>query len=91
VTVKRTQRYPQYTDEELWPFFTEVYKGYPFQEATERLGLDWKTMNNTLYSDDEVMYHAMDLAMAAGALIRQGELEVPDRADGLYDEYRSNV
>ena len=37
-----------------------------------------------LYSDDETFAHALDLSMVAGALIRAGDLPVPDRWDGLY-------
>jgi hypothetical protein len=86
--VKRTLREPRYTDEQLKPFFDEVFMGYPFQEATERLGMDWKTMHNTLYSDDDIMGYALDLSIAAGALIRRGDKPVPDRKDKLYEEYR---
>ena len=82
--VKRTQRYPQYTDAELAKFFAEVSMGYCFEQAAERAGMDWQTMHNTLYGDDETMAHALDLSMVAGALIRRGDLPVPDRWDGLY-------
>ena len=87
--VKRTQREPQYSDEEIKIFFAEVLKGYCFKQATENAGMDWQTMENTLYSDDETLVYAIDLSMVAGAKIRMGELPVPDRWDGLYDEYRS--
>ena len=87
--IKRTQRWPLYSDDELKPFFKEVSAGYCFEQATERAGMDWQTMHNTLYSDDETIGYAIDLSMVAGALIRRGDLPVPDRWDGLYDEYRS--
>lgn len=82
--IPRTQRYPQYTDAELVPFFLEVSAGYCFMQATERAGMDWQTVHNTIYGDDETMAHALDLSMVAGALIRSCELPVPDRWDGLY-------
>lgn len=82
--VKRTQRYPQYTDAELAPFFEQVSAGYCFEQATKRAGLDWQRVENCLYSDDETMAYALDLSMVAGALIRAGKLPVPDRWDGLY-------
>lgn len=86
--VKRTQRYPQYTDTELEPFFDQVSAGYCTTQATEKAGMDYDTIMNTLYSDDETMEHMLLLSMAAGALIRSGEKEAPaDRWDGLYDEY----
>lgn len=86
--VERTQRYPQYTDEELKPFFTQVSKGFCFEQATEKAGMDWTTMRNTLYGDDETIGYALDLSMVAGARIRDGEMAVPDRYDGLYDEFK---
>ena len=51
--------------------------------------MDWQTMLNTLYSDDETLGYAIDLSMVAGARIRKGELAVPARWDGLYDKYRT--
>jgi len=50
--------------------------------------MDWQTMENTLYGDDETLGYAIDLSMVAGAKIRSGDIDVPDRHDGLYDEYR---
>ena len=86
--VERTQRQPQYTDEELKPFFEEVSKGYCFKQATEKAGLDWEVMHNTLYSDDETIGYALDLSMVAGALIRTGKQKPPtDRHDGLYEKF----
>ena len=52
--------------------------------------MDGQTMLNTLYSDDETIGYAIDLSMVAGALIRRGDLPVPARWDGLYDEYRTS-
>ncbi len=46
--------------------------------------MDWYTVHNTIYGDDETMAHALDLSMVAGAKIRAGELPVPDRLDWLY-------
>jgi len=86
--IQRTQRYPQYPDEALKPFFEQVSAGYCFKQATERAGLDWDTLHNTLLSDDESIAHSLDLCMVAGALIRRGDLPVPDRWDKLYEEYR---
>ena len=82
--VVRTQFYPQYSDDELKPFFKEVSAGYCFKQATERAGMDWQTMHNTLYGDDDTIGYALDLSMVAGANIRAGKLPVPDRHDKLY-------
>lgn len=87
--VKRTQRHPQYLDDDLRPFFAEVSAGYCFKQAAQRACMDWKTLNNTLDSDDESLVHALNLSMVAGAKIRAGLMNVPDRHDGLYDEYRT--
>jgi hypothetical protein len=82
--IKRLQRYPQYSDEELIPWFAEVAKGYPFDQAAERCGYDTVTIMNTVYSDDDTYDHALMLSINAGAKIRAGELPIPDRHDGLY-------
>ncbi len=82
--IPRTQRRPQYSDEELAPWFAEIAKGYSFEQAAERCKLVWDWVRNTFYSDDEVMAYALDLCLQAGALIRAGKLPVPDRHDGLY-------
>jgi hypothetical protein len=83
-TTQRIQRYPQYSDSELEPFFLEVSAGYCFKQAAHRCGYPWERLNNTLLSDDEVMFHALDLSIAAGAEIRAGHKAVPARWDGLY-------
>ena len=88
--VKRTQRYPQYSREELYPFLAEVWYGFPFEEAATRAGLDWVTTRNTLYSHDDLMEEALDLSMIAGELIRRGLKPTPDRHDGLYDHYKKS-
>jgi len=85
--VKRTQRYPQYSDPELMPWFAEVAAGYDFEQAAERCKLVWEWVRNTFYSDDEVMAHGLELSMVAGALIRAGKLPIPDRHDGLYSSH----
>jgi hypothetical protein len=82
--VRRFQRYPQYSDTELEPFFAEVYAGYCFNQAADRCLYERRFVWNTIYSDDEVMEHALNLSMAAGALIRSGKMPIPDRYDGLY-------
>lgn len=89
--IRRTQRHPQYSDEELKPFFAEVSKGYCFEQATKQARLDWQTMRNTLYGDDETMAYSLDLAMVAGALIRRGDLPIPDRWDRLYEKVRHGI
>jgi hypothetical protein len=86
--IKRTQRLPQYSDEELAPWFAEVAKGYSFEQAAERCKLVWKWVENTVYSDDEVFEHGLNLSMVAGAKIRAGLMSVPDRHDKLYEEFR---
>lgn len=82
--VQRTQRYPQYSDHEMSPFFAEVAKGYCWKQASERAKMVPKWVNNTLYSDDDRMELLLDLAIAAGEKIRSGLVPVPDRYDGLY-------
>jgi hypothetical protein len=82
--IKRTQRYPQYSDHELAPWFAEIAKGFCFEQAAERCKLVWPWVQNTFYSDDEVMAHGLELSMVAGALIRAGKLPIPARHDGLY-------
>jgi len=87
--VQRTRRREiLYTDKELMPWFDEIAKGYCYKQACKRAGLDHDKLHDTMYSDDEVMWHMLDLSTYAGALIRSGKLEVPDRWDGLYDEYK---
>jgi len=83
--VKRTQRYPQYTDDELKPWFDEIAKGYCWMQATDHCGYSRDIMQNTMYSDDDILHHMLDLAMQAGALIRAGKLPIPDRYDKLYE------
>jgi len=82
--IQRTQRYPQYTDEELAPWFNEVAKGYAFEQAASRAMMVWQAVENTIYGDDDVFAHALNLSMVAGAKMRAGELPAPDRWDGLY-------
>ena len=82
--IPRTQRYPQYGDEELAPWFAEIAAGYCFEQASERCKLVWEWVQNSFYSDDEVYAHGLELSMVAGALIRAGKLPVPDRHDKLY-------
>lgn len=74
-----------YTDEELKPYFAEVAKGYPVKQAAYNAGLDFSSKT---FDDYEVRCHSLDLSCAAGALIKLGRLPVPDRWDGLFDEYR---
>ena len=83
--IERVQRHPQYSDEELKPWFAEVAKGYCFWQAAERCGYDRGTILNTIYSDDEVFDHGLSLSMWAAAKIRMGEMGVPDRWDGLFE------
>lgn len=86
--VKRTRRREiLYTDYELIPWFVMVARGYPFEEACYRVGLDWFKLRDTFYSDDDVMHHALDLSIYAGARIREGTMPVPNREDGLYDSF----
>lgn len=84
--VERTQRLPQYSDHELIPWFDEVSAGYDFEQAAERCKLVPKWVENSVYSDDEVYAHALDLSLVASAKIRAGEIPVPDRHDNLYGE-----
>ncbi len=84
--IPRLQRHPQYTDEELAPWFAEIAAGYCFEQAAERCKLVWEWVQNSFYSDDEVYAHGLELSMVAGALIRDGKLPVPDRHDKLYGE-----
>jgi hypothetical protein len=81
------QRYPQYTDDELVPWFNEVSKGYPFEQAASRAMMHWQAVENSIYGDDDIYAHALNLSMVAGALIRRGELPAPVRWDGLYNQY----
>jgi hypothetical protein len=87
--IERTQRFPQYSDDELQRWFDEVAKGYCWKQASDRCLLvrDW--VENSWLSDDDVSGYMLDLSMVAGAKIKAGELPVPDRHDGLYDEYRT--
>jgi len=82
--IQRLQKYPRYSDDELKPWFDEVAKGHPFDQAAERCGYVVEWIMNTVYSDDEVFDHGLTLSMMAGAKIRAGELPIPDRHDGLY-------
>lgn len=86
--IKRKQRGEIYTDEELVPYFAEMAKGYCCGQTDDRCGYSRQKVMDTIYSDDEVFEHVIDLSMVAGAKIRKGELEVPDRYDGLYDKYK---
>ena len=83
--ITRTPRYPRYSDHELTPFFAEIAKGYGYKQAAARCLYPHEWILNTLYSDDEVFTHVLDLSMVAGAQIRAGERTVPSRWDGLYD------
>jgi len=84
--IKRTQRYPQYSDHEMMPFFAEIAKGYCYKQSADHCLYPREWVMNTLYSDDDVFGHMLDLSMVAGARIRAGEQEPPyDRYDGLYD------
>ena len=86
--IQRTQRFPQYSDHELIPFFAEISKGYPVDQAAKRCLYPPKWIVNTLYSDDDTYAYVIDLSMVAGALIRSGKMEPPrDRWDGLYNAY----
>ena len=78
------QRYPQYADEALVPWFNEVAKGYAFEQAASRAMMVWQAVENSIFGDDDIYAHALNLSMIAGAKIRAGELQVPDRWDGLY-------
>ena len=86
--VKRTQRYPQYSDHELTPFFEEISKGYCYKQSSDNCLYPSDCILNILYSDDETFGYMLDLSMVAGARIRSGEQAPPvDRYDGLYDEF----
>lgn len=83
--VKRKQRYPKYSEDEILRVFApEVSKGYCFKQSAERCKFVFEWVENTLYSDDELLDHMINLSMAAGARIRAGDLPVPDRHDGLF-------
>jgi len=66
------------------PWFAEIAKGYSFEQAAERCNLVWEWVQNTVYSDDDVYANGLELSMVAGALIRAGQLPIPDRRDKLY-------
>jgi len=86
--VKRIQRHPQYSDEEMMPFFEEISKGYCYKQSADHCLYPREWVLNTLYSDDDVIGHMLELSMVAGALIRAGEQEPPlDRYDKLYNKY----
>jgi hypothetical protein len=87
--IKRVQRYPQYSDQEMEPYFIEMSAGYCCKQAAKRCGYPWEWVENTLYSDDDTLGHVLDLSMVAGEKIRNGAQDAPDRWDGLYDEYRN--
>jgi hypothetical protein len=82
--ISRLQRYPQYSDTELAPFFVEVRAGYTINQAADRCKYVRRWVWNTLYSDDETIGYTLDLSIYAGALIRAGKIPIPDRYDGLY-------
>jgi hypothetical protein len=85
--VKRTPRFPRYSDDEMLPFFNEVAAGYCYKQAADRCLYPQEWVLNTIYSDDEVCQHMLELSMVAGALIRAGKQVAPKRYDGLYDLY----
>ena len=86
--IKRTQRFPVYSDDELMPWFAEVAKGYCYKQAADKCLYVREWILNTMYSDDDVSAYMLDLSMIARALIEKGEQPAPiDRYDGLYDEY----
>ena len=86
--IKRDQRHPQYSDHELTPFFSAISAGYCVKQAADKCLYPREWILNTIYSDDEVYAHMLDLSMLAGALIRSGEQKPPeDRYDGLYNDY----
>jgi hypothetical protein len=85
--IERVQRYPQYSDEEMKPYFIELSAGYCCKQSAERCGYAWGTVENTLYSDDDLYGHVLDLSMIAGSKIRTGLQPAPDRWDGLYKDY----
>ncbi len=87
-TIVRDQRYPQYTDAALLPFFDYIAQGYCYKQASDKCRYNHKWMLNTLHSDDEVSDHMMALSLRAGGLIRSGQQAPPtDRYDGLWDKY----
>lgn len=86
--VKRTPRFPRYSDHEMMPFFDEMAKGYCYKQAAYNCLYPAEWVLNTIYSDDEVADHMLSLSMVAGAKIKLGEQKPPmDRWDHLYDEY----
>ena len=85
--IERTQRHPQYSDDELKPFFAEISAGYCTKQAAARCLYSHDRVMNTLYSDDETYGHVLDLSIAAGGEIRAGAKVVPNRWDGLYDKF----
>ena len=86
--IKRTPRFPIYSDHEMMPFFDEIAKGYCYKQAAARCLYPDEWVLNTIYSDDEVSDHMLSLSMVAGARIRAGEQPAPpDRWDGLYNAY----
>lgn len=87
--IKRTQRYPQYSDHELIPFFEYISQGYCYKQAADKCLYPPEWIMNTLYSDDDTYGYMLDLSMAAGARIRAGaQKPPPDRHDRLYDAWR---
>ena len=83
--INRTQRHPQYSRQEMRPFFAEVAKGYCRKQAADRCGYPREYVLNTLYSHDDMMDQMLMLAMRAGYRIRAGLQRPPlDRYDGLY-------
>lgn len=86
MTIK--QHMKPYEDEDLEKFFEYVAAGYCWKQSTDKAGLDRERMDHTLWNDYDVKCHMIDLAMVAGKLIREGKIPVPDREDGLYEEFR---
>ena len=84
--IERTQRFPIYSDEELKPWFAEIAAGYCYKQAADRCLYVREWILNTMYSDDDVSGYMLDLSMQAGARIRAGEQEPPNRYDGLYNQ-----
>ena len=86
--VVRTQRHPQYSDDEMKPFFAEIAKGYCVNQSADRCEYPRKWVWNTIYSDDDTAGYVLDLSMEAGGKIRAGLMAPPpDRYDGLWNEY----
>jgi len=86
--VKRIQRYPQYSDDEMIPFFEEISKGYCYKQAADHCLYPREWVMNTLYSDDDTYGYMLDLSIIAGARIREGLQQPPlDRYDRLYNKY----